>query len=124
MKQNKVNQLKCQFSNAVHKILQPDYDKTNKERGEIDFAKRKSFAKLSPSEKEVFLEKEKEQKLEMFDKIMSIYNELNKRISSTRYKKRAAKRKYLKMKEEGKLPKQKTTLAQWIEMQKNQVVEA
>ena len=99
MKQNnKVKQLKCAFSNAVHKILEPNFDKKVSER------KRNNFSN--------------EQKLEMFDKIMSLHNESSNRIAIHRFNKRSAKRKYLKMMEEGKLPKQKTTLAQWIEMQK------
>jgi hypothetical protein len=99
MKQNnKVTQLKCAFSNAVHKLLVPDYNKKESERKKVNFSN--------------------EQKLEIFDQIMALHNEGSKRISQHRFNKRAAKRKYLKMIEEGKLPKQKTTLSQWIEMQK------
>ena len=73
MKQNnKVKQLKCAFSNAVHKILEPNFDKKVSER------KRNNFSN--------------EQKLEMFDKIMSLHNESSNRIAIHRFNKRSAKR--------------------------------
>lgn len=97
----KVQQMKAQFSNATHRILDPHWNKTNVERrkaGVVRFTN--------------------EQKIEMFDKIMQLHKEINMRISDVRFNKRAAKRKYLAMVAEGKTPKQKTTLIQWIEMQK------
>ena len=103
----KVQQLKAQFSNATHKIISPNYNMTIAERRKLGVVR---FTN--------------EQKIEMFDKIMQLHNEISSRISYTRYDKRAAKRKYLAMVAEGKTPKQKTTLTQWIQMQKEKEVVA
>lgn len=100
MKKN--TQLKLSFSNAVHKIVNPNYNKPNSERKAVKFSN--------------------EEKIAMFDKIVSMDNEISNRISTSKFRKRQLRRKYEKMLAEGKQPKQKTTLAQWIKMQQENVV--
>lgn len=97
---NKVTQLKCAFSNAAHKIFDPYWNMTNAEK------RKQGVVRFSDAKK-----------IELFDQLMALHSENSNRISTARYNKRAAKRRYLKMVEEGKTPKQKTSLAQWIAMQ-------
>ena len=61
----KVAQLKASFSNSVHKVINPEYNKKASER------KKRNF---SP-----------EEKIAMFDKIVSLDNEVSSRISSVKY---------------------------------------
>lgn len=102
---SKVQQLKAQFSNSVHKILDPHFNKTSAEKRKLGVVR---FTDA--------------QKIEMFNEVANIHSEISSRISTTRFNKRAAKRRYLKMVEEGTLPKQKTTLAQWIAMKNESAV--
>ena len=99
--QNKTTQLKCKFSNEVHKLLEPNWNKTKEERTKLGVVR---FTDA--------------QKIELFNNISLLHNESSKRITTSKFKKRAAKRKYLALVAEGKVPKQKTTLTQWLEMQK------
>ncbi|MEO6302383.1 MAG: hypothetical protein ABIP51_04365 [Bacteroidia bacterium] len=99
-KQNKTTQLKCAFSNAVHKIVEPNWQKTKAERSKLGVVR---FTDA--------------QKIELFNQIMQLDKTSSQIITTSKFNKRLAKRKYLALVAEGKLPKQKTTLAQWIAMQ-------
>lgn len=97
---NKATQLKCAFSNAVHKILEPNWNKTNAEK------RKAGVVRFSDAKK-----------IELFNEIMALHGVNSNQIGAYKFNKREAKRRYLKMVAEGKTPKQKTTLAQWIAMQ-------
>lgn len=87
--------LKAKFSNAVHKILEPNIDKKRNARWRY---------KKEYSDK---------QKLEMFDKIFALHNESSEEISKMLWEKRTKKRIQKEREAAGWVPKRKTTKAQY-----------
>jgi len=89
MRQNPTVAIKCKFSNEVHKILEPNINMKTNDRWK---------------NKKVFTDKEK---LEMFEKIMSLHKETSNELTSYQYDKRKKKRIYKARIERGIVPKSK-----------------
>ncbi len=75
---NPTQMIKCTFSNAVHKILEPNIDVPNRERWRTENRNKYKFTD--------------EQKLEMFDEILKIHHETSNELTSYQYDKRWKKR--------------------------------
>ena len=76
MKQNPTTTIKCKFSNAVHKVLEPNIDIKRSQRW---------------SKREVYNLTDK-QKLEIFDKILSLHGECSNELTNYQFDKREKKR--------------------------------
>ena len=77
-KNNPTQIIKCTFSNAVHRILEPNIDVPNRERWRQENRIKYKFTD--------------EQKLEMFDEILKIHNESSNELTSYQYDRRWKKR--------------------------------
>lgn len=93
MKQNPATSIKCKFSNAVHKLLEPNIDKKTRLRWRF---------------KKEYLN---EEKLAIFEQIMALHAECSKELTSYQYKKRQKKRVDKARVERGWVPKKKTKKA-------------
>jgi hypothetical protein len=89
--QNSTVSIKCTFSNEVHKILEPNYNIKVSERW-----KHLGKKKLTDA-----------QKIEAFDKILAIHDELSPFLSKYRFEKREKKRVNEARVKRGYVPKKK-----------------
>ena len=94
MKHNSATTIKCKFSNVVHKILEPNLNIKKSERLE----NKKDFTNM--------------EKIELFDKILSVHNECSAELSTCLYKRREKKRTQKARMVRGYIPKKKTTKEQ------------
>ena len=78
MKQNPTTAIKCKFSNAVHKILEPNINVKTRER----WQHRKKY-ELTDKEK-----------IELFDKIVAMHSTTSAELTHYQYDKRKKKRIY------------------------------
>lgn len=92
MKQNPTTAIKCKFSNAVHKILEPNLDIKQRDR----WSKRESYK---------FTDK---QKLEMFDTIVNLHTKCSNELTNYQFEKREKKRIHKARVERGYKFKKKT----------------
>ena len=93
MKQNPTTAIKCKFSNAIHKLLEPNIDVKKRDRW-----KNRDNYKLSDA-----------QKLALFDKINQIHSECSYELTSYFYDKREKRRIHKARVERGYVFKKKTT---------------
>jgi len=89
---NPTTMIKCKFSNAVHKILEPN----------IEIKRRDRWRHRNKYE---FTDKEK---LEMFDKIMKLHNECSNELTGYQYDRREKRRIHKDRVERGYVFKKKT----------------
>lgn len=99
-KENQVSNLKCQFSNAVHKMLEPSIEVKKSERNQ----------EISYTDQE---------KIEMFDMILAAHKVSSEAITSALFKRRERKRVQSARDLRGYVPKHKTTKAEYEAMLHN-----
>jgi hypothetical protein len=104
MKKSKTEMIKSKFSNAVHKLLNPNPVK-NRDKWKTP--------KLKLTD---------EQKIELFDKIVQLDREISDELGSYWYDKREKKRINKKRIERGWKPKKKTTKEQYEKMNQENLV--
>jgi len=100
MKSSKTSMIKSKFSNAVHKLLEPNIGIPKKDRW------KHKQPELTPT-----------QRLELFDKIVALHNECSSELGSYLYKRRESKRVQRLRQQRGYVSKHKTTLKEWIAKQ-------
>lgn len=76
MKQNPTTAIKCKFSNAVHKMLEPNVDVKRRDR-------------WKHSDKYKLTDK---QKLELFEEILKLHAECSKELTAYQYDRREKRR--------------------------------
>jgi len=92
MKQNPTTAIKCKFSNAVHKMLEPNTDIKQRDRW-----RHRDKYKLTDK-----------QKLEMFEEILKLHAECSKELTTYQYDRREKKRVQKARIARGYVPKKKT----------------
>ena len=97
---NPAMNMKCKFSNAVHKILEPNVGIKRSERWRKENREKYNFTDA--------------QKLEMFNQILALHNEISKEIVSYQFDKREKKRVQKARVERGYVAKKKTKLADYL----------
>lgn len=113
MKPSIKTSMKCKFSNDIHKLfnsLIPE-DKKKERYYWKRYHRKLELSKMSDS-----------QKLEMFQKIVDIYENASAKLNSYRIQKRTKKAIQKLRNERGYVPKKKTTKEQWEQMQKGVAV--
>ena len=101
MKNNKLNPtttIKCEFSNEVHKILEPNYDVKQRDRWKL-------------RDKNKFTDA---QKIEMFDQIMKLHQVCSSNLTGYQFDKREKKRIHAARVARGYKFKTKTKKADWL----------
>jgi hypothetical protein len=92
MKQNPTTAIKCKFSNAIHKLLEPNIDIKKSHRW-------KYSDKYKLSDK---------QKLEIFEEIQKLHTECSSELTAYQYDRREKKRVQKARIERGYVPKKQT----------------
>lgn len=100
---NPTTSIKCKFSNAVHRILEPNIDIKSGQRW-----KHYDRYKFTDS-----------QKIQMFDEIMKLHKETSSELSSYLWQKRSKKRVQRERAARGYVPKKRTSLDQYKSMKKS-----
>lgn len=96
MRQNPSTSIKCKFSNAIHRILEPNIEiKTS-----LRWRGKKKISEYSDAEK-----------LKLFEQILKLHKECSKELTSYQYQKREKKRIQKARIERGYVPKKKVTKA-------------
>jgi hypothetical protein len=101
VKQNPTTVIKCSFSNAVHKLLEPNVDKKSSQRWKF---------------KKELTDKEK---IEMFDEIMKLHSNSSNELTNYQFDRREKKRIHKARVERGYKFKKKTSKEEY---EKNLVV--
>lgn len=96
--ENQVTNLKCQFSNAIHRILEPGINLKREDRRNLT----RKYTN--------------EEKIAMFDTIFAAHEKNSEQIGSALYKRRERKRVQKARVERGYTPKQKTTKEEYESM--------
>lgn len=99
-KENQVTNLKCQFSNAVHKMLEPSIG-------------------VKKSERTPDAEYTDQEKIEMFDMLLAAHKISSEAITSALFKRRERKRVQTARDIRGYSPKHKTTKEEYEAMLHN-----
>jgi hypothetical protein len=93
---NPATSMKCRFSNQVHAILEPNLGVKRSERWKKEHREKYNFTN--------------EQKLEMFEKIFKLHQEISSELVSYQFDRRQKKRVQKARIERGYVPKKKTKL--------------
>lgn len=93
---NPTQMIKCTFSNAVHKVLEPNIGVKRSERWKKEYQEKYKFTN--------------EQKIQMFDEILKIPQESSKELLNYRFSRSIKKRVQKEREDRGYVRKKKTPL--------------